>query len=69
MEFCDKIKFVRNKLKISQELLAHKIGVSYATINRLEGEKSFPSYNTLKNFESFCQQHDIIFMGQGNKND
>lgn len=36
MDFADKIKFVRSELELSQEELAHKIGVSFATINRWE---------------------------------
>ena len=34
MTFADKLKLVREKLLISQEQLAHEIGVSFATINR-----------------------------------
>lgn len=68
MEFCDKIKFVREKLKLSQESLARELQVSFATINRLELGKSLPSYKTLQEFERFCKQNNIIIR-DGEKND
>jgi putative transcriptional regulator len=37
------IKEVRKQLGFSQEDLAHKLGVSFSTINRWENKKSSPS--------------------------
>lgn len=59
MNFCEELKTVRETLKISQELLARELNVSFATINRLEKGKSLPSYNTLKMFEEFCKKMNI----------
>lgn len=63
MKFCDKLKVVRKKLNISQETLARELGVSFATINRLETDKSYPSYATLNRFDCFCRKNDISFKG------
>ena len=57
MEFGNKIKLVRTTLNISQENLAKELGVSFATINRLENGKTLPSYNTIKNFDHFCEKN------------
>ena len=34
MDFAEKVKYVRNTQKMSQEDFAHELGVSFATINR-----------------------------------
>ena len=39
----DRIKSLRNKLNISQEKLAQRIGVSWHTVNRWENGKRQPS--------------------------
>ena len=57
MEFGHKIKLVRNVLNLSQENLAKELGVSFATINRLENGKTLPSYKTIKNFTAFCEKY------------
>ena len=51
MEFKDQLKFVRNKLHISQTDLGKMLGVNFTTVNRLENGKSNPSYRTLRAFE------------------
>lgn len=61
MDFSKKLKIVREKFGISQEALAREIGVSFATINRLESGKCFPSYYTLNNFDNYCKKHSISF--------
>ena len=53
MEFSQKIKLVRNVLNISQENLAKELGVSFATINRLENGKTLPSYKTIRKGKLF----------------
>lgn len=61
MKFCDKLKKVRETLKISQESLARELGVSFATINRLESDKCYPSYATMNSFDNFCRKNNISF--------
>ena len=38
-----KLKEVRRKLKLTQEDLAHKLGVSFTSVNRWENEQTKPS--------------------------
>ena len=68
MEFADKVRFVRDKLSISQEDLARALNVSYATINRWENSKTKPIRIAQAAFNSFCENHGIDFNdGMGNK--
>lgn len=61
MSFSEKIKQVRSQLKLSQEDLAHELGVSFATINRWENGNYNPSRLAKKAFDEFCIKHEIIF--------
>jgi len=61
MEFSEKIKYVREKLSISQEDLARELNVSFATINRWENSKNKPVRMARVAFETFCENHGINF--------
>lgn len=61
MTFADKVKYVREKLKISQEELAHELGVSFATINRWENGSYNPSRLARKAFDEYCTEKSIVF--------
>jgi putative transcriptional regulator len=50
------IKEVRSQLGLSQEELAHALGVSFASINRWENGKSSPSKLARAQFEVFCRK-------------
>ena len=63
MDFAEKVKYVRSQLKLSQEDLAHELGVSFATINRWENGNYQPSRLAKKAFEDFCKEQDIAFEG------
>ena len=65
MEFSEKIKFVRDKLQLSQEDLAHALGVSFATINRWENGKTKPIRIARAAFDAFCEQKGIKFDEEG----
>jgi DNA-binding XRE family transcriptional regulator len=47
---------VRRQLGISQEELAHELGVSFATINRWENGKTTPFKLARAQFDSFCKK-------------
>jgi putative transcriptional regulator len=51
--FSDHVKAVRAALNLSQEDLAHAIGVSFATVNRWENGKTLPSKLALNQFNLF----------------
>ena len=61
MSFSEKVKYVREKLELSQEDLAHELGVSFATINRWENGSYNPSRLAKKAFEDFCANKNIKF--------
>lgn len=61
MDFAEKVKYVRTTLKLSQEDLAHELGVSFATINRWENGNYNPSRLARTAFEEFCKEKDIVF--------
>ncbi|MFH1137743.1 MAG: helix-turn-helix transcriptional regulator [Pseudomonadota bacterium] len=41
-------------MALSQEELAHALGVSFATVNRWENGKTSPSKPAQRQFEQFC---------------
>ncbi len=60
MSFAERVKNVRIELKLSQEDLAHKLGVSFATINRWENGSYNPSRLAKKAFDDFCKENNIV---------
>lgn len=50
------IKEVRIQLGLSQEELAHALGVSFASINRWENGKASPSKLARVQFDTFCKK-------------
>ncbi len=59
MNFADNVKQVRLQLKMTQEDLAHELGVSFATVNRWENGSYNPSRLAKKTFENFCKAKNI----------
>jgi putative transcriptional regulator len=51
--FPETVKGVRQQLGLSQEELAHALGVSFATVNRWENGKTAPSKLAQRQFEQF----------------
>ena len=54
--FADQVKSVRKQLGISQEKLARKLGVSFATVNRWENGKTKPIKLARAQFDMFCKE-------------
>lgn len=54
--FPETVKEVRRQLALSQEELAHALGVSFATVNRWENGRTAPSKLAQRQFELFCAQ-------------
>lgn len=54
--FAETVKAVRRQLGLSQEELAHELGVSFSTINRWENSKTVPFKLARRQFEVFCQR-------------
>jgi len=53
--FSEQVKAVRTALNLSQEELAHALGVSFATVNRWENGKTNPSKLAQRQFGQFCE--------------
>ncbi len=54
--FPELVREVRRQLGISQEELAHELGVSFATINRWENGKTTPFKLARAQFDAFCRK-------------
>ena len=54
--FPELVREVRRQLGISQEELAHELGVSFATINRWENGKTTPFKLARGQFDTFCKK-------------
>lgn len=59
MEFKDKVKYVRKKLYLSQEMMAKELGVAFATVNRWESGRCHPNYRAQKAFAEFCKTNAV----------
>jgi len=66
-KFADIVKEVRVKLELSQEELAHALGISFATVNRWENRKTAPSKLALRQFEQFCAKKKLKVVVGGNR--
>ena len=54
--FAEIVKEFRRQLGISQEELAHELGVSFSTINRWENSKTVPFKLARRQFQAFCER-------------
>ena len=59
MDFSKRCLEVRMKLNLSQEMLARKLDVSFATVNRWESGRCHPNYGAQKALAEFCKAHYI----------
>jgi len=55
------LKHIRALQNMSQEDLARKLNVSFATINRWETGKNYPSKMAQSNIEEFCRNNNIKY--------
>ena len=60
-KFGEMLQYVRGEKIWSQEELAEKMNVSFATINRLEKGHHVPSFKTLSKFKQMCKAEGITF--------
>jgi len=54
--FAETVKAVRQQLGLSQEELAHELGVSFSTINRWENSKTVPFKLARNQFGAFRER-------------
>ena len=63
MTFAESIRLARIKMRLTQEELAHELGVSFATVNRWENGSYNPSRLAKKAFHNFCKNNNICIEG------
>ncbi|WP_409969671.1 helix-turn-helix transcriptional regulator [Bengtsoniella intestinalis] len=61
MSLSSDLKYVRQKLFLTQDDFAAQIKVSVATINRWENGRSRPNMTAMKNLKAFCEQNNLPF--------
>lgn len=61
VEYKDKVKFVRQKLMLSQADFAKKLGVAFSTVNEWENGVRHPNYIMQRKFAAFCESNNIKF--------
>ncbi|WP_319525115.1 helix-turn-helix transcriptional regulator [uncultured Desulfosarcina sp.] len=55
VNFAEMVRDVRQQLGLSQEELAHELGVSFSTINRWENGKTVPFKLARSQFNALCE--------------
>jgi DNA-binding XRE family transcriptional regulator len=60
MTFPEKLKYVREKVFLSQTDLAKELGVAFATVNRWETGKCKPNIKAKKALHDFCKKNNLI---------
>ncbi len=62
MDFKDKVKFIRQRLNLSQKELALQLGLDYCTINKWENGACAPQIKKEQIFYRFCKEHGVDFV-------
>lgn len=65
MSFCDEVKYVREKLHLSQQMLAKELGIAFSTVNRWEKDNREPQIVSQGKFYAFCERQVIHFEEYG----
>lgn len=68
MTFPDAIKWIRDRLDLTQAELAQALNVSYATINRWENGKHFPAPLVRAAIRAYCSKSGLDFPFQERQN-
>ena len=59
MDYITALKALREKLLISQSEMAKMLGVSFATVNRLENGHHEPSLRTKRRIRELCKKYKV----------
>ena len=57
MEYAKLLKHIREVMILSQTDLAKELGVSFATVNRIENNLHKLTYTTQRKNRQYCQNH------------
>lgn len=63
MTYAEGIKLLRKKMLISQEELAERLGVSFASVNRWENGRYEPTIKAKRKLKMYLDTYDIKVEG------
>lgn len=61
MQLSLSIRIIRQKAFMTQECLAHELGVTASTINRWEHGRAKPNLTAMKNLKLFCDKNNLDY--------
>ena len=61
MSFPEEIKRIRQRLFLTQQDFAKKIGVAFSSVNRWETGRAKPNLKAMKNINTFCLNNNIPY--------
>jgi len=59
MDYSKLLKTIRERKLLSQTDLAKELGVSYATVNRIENSRHEPTFETRRKIRDYCVKNRI----------
>lgn len=65
MKFSEALKYIRSVQGLSQEQLARKLNVSFATVNRWENEQAKPRAMAVDVVDYYCKANGIEVLIEG----
>ena len=60
MNWAESIKALRNKMLLTQEELAHEIGVSFASVNRWENSEHEPTMKIKRKLMKLMKDYKVV---------
>lgn len=67
MDYSRLLKKIREELLISQTDLANMLGVSFASVNRWENNKTEPTLSAKRAIRDLCKKNKICLGNEANK--
>lgn len=64
MDFADEVKYVRNKLCLSQAEMAKALDVTEQTIRHWENNESKPRCVSIRKFKALCKKNKITILSK-----
>ena len=61
MDYGKIVKQLREKMLLSQEEMAKKLGVSFATVNRQENGRHEPTFKERRKLRDLCKKYHVDF--------
>ena len=65
MDYAKLLKHIREVMILSQTDLAKELGVSFATVNRIENNQHRPTYSTQRKIKDYCKKNRFTWSERG----